>query len=132
MAIYPGGCHGCCLAACLGCGKRPAAVEVPQAHGAIVPGRQRALVVGQHRNRIDPALMPLKATQFGAALQVPEVQGAIVRGPPRARTIAVASPKGRLPAIAQNAMRRLSRTASISAALNSSIRLTRRSQGRAV
>ena len=23
MAIYPGGCHGCCLAACLGCGKRP-------------------------------------------------------------------------------------------------------------
>jgi hypothetical protein len=23
MAIYLGGCHGCCLAACLGCGKRP-------------------------------------------------------------------------------------------------------------
>ena len=23
MAVYPGGCHGCCLAACLGCGKRP-------------------------------------------------------------------------------------------------------------
>ena len=38
---------------------------------------------------------------------------------PRASTIAVAIPKGRLPSIAQNATRRLSRTASISSALNS-------------
>src|SRR5215472_11131344 len=38
---------------------------------------------------------------------------------PRANTNAVTSPNGRLPSIAQNATRRLSRTALISSALNS-------------
>src|SRR6516165_66278 len=45
---------------------------------------------------------------------------------PRANTIAVARPKGRLPSMAQSATRRLSRTASISAAVKSNTTLTRR------